>query len=141
MILLLLYILWICFSALEGQREAMYWRILGMTSVTPSIEHKLWTCTRMTIVAMIALGATTQNNNIFSLMIYILCLVLSFPFIHDGFYYLARHKLDNSIYPKGFWDQSTTSTAFLTKFNTPIFRTIYFAISLFLLYICVSNSL
>lgn len=39
---------------------------------------------------------------------------LVLPFFHDGAYYLTRHLLDKSQYPRGFWDNpSKTSTAVL----------------------------
>ena len=51
------------------------------------------------------------------------------PFIHDGFYYTFRHKIDR-VYPKKFFAQSKTSTAILTRFMTPVVRTLLFVVSL-----------
>jgi hypothetical protein len=42
-------------------------------------------------------------------------------------------NLDKNIYPKRFFDQSTTSTAFLTKFCSPILRIFYFIVGVTLL--------
>lgn len=41
-----------------------------------------------------------------------------FSFFHNGGYYLTRNKIDKNTYPLGWKDQSTTSTAKLTKFMT-----------------------
>jgi hypothetical protein len=66
-----------------------------------------------------------------------LCMALSSPFWHDGFYYSKRNDLDRNMYKKRFFDQSTSSTALLTKFCTPILRTLYFLFSLIIFIIFV----
>lgn len=58
-------------------------------------------------------------------------LIFIFSFIHDGIYYVVRHKLNNKIYLKGFFDESTTSTAIL-EFNF-ILRSILFIVGIALL--------
>ena len=50
-------------------------------------------------------------------ILYGLSLALIQPFFHNGMYYSLRNKIDNT-YPKGWTDQSTTSTAVMTKFLT-----------------------
>lgn len=39
---------------------------------------------------------------------------LSFPFFHDGLYYLGRHIIDRDDYKAHFFDTSTNSTAWIT---------------------------
>lgn len=53
-------------------------------------------------------------------------------FWHDGMFYLNTHKLNPTIYLKGFFDQSTTSTSWWDRkhLTGPIFRTILFIGSL-----------
>ena len=54
----------------------------------------------------------------------VLTCIFIFPFLHDGIYYTTREMLVHGIYKKKFFDQSTTSTAFSTRFFTPLVRTI-----------------
>ena len=103
----------------------------------PTSEHKLWTVQRIIPYLIILLYADLLYFNIGKILLLGACLILASPFFHDGFYYWGRHRLDNSIYKKGFWDQSTTSTALLTKFCTPTLRTIYFLTSLIIFIIFV----
>ena len=64
-------------------------------------------------------------------LIFGLFISLSFPFLHDGVYYTTRHILNNKMYPKMFFDRSTTSNAI---FNLSIFwRLMLFIFSLGLL--------
>ena len=55
---------------------------------------------------------------------------LAFSFLHNGMYYWSRNALDERIYTKKWFDQSSTSTAKSTNFFTPQIRTIFFIISL-----------
>lgn len=63
---------------------------------------------------------------------------LLFSFFHNGAMYTERHLMDKKarprlgkwIYPKQWWDQSTTSTAVLTKLMGPVSRTIQMVIGL-----------
>jgi len=43
--------------------------------------------------------------------VFAISLALLFSFFHNGVYFMTRNKLDSKIYPKGFWDDSTSSTA------------------------------
>ena len=116
-------ILWILFAILEGYSEGAYWHFKNGKNKykkTKGKEHSIWTVQR----AIVVFFATYLVGNLY----YAIIFALVFPFWHDGIYYLTRRALsfENSTYRKGFWDFSTTSTAYLTKFNTPLFRTLYF---------------
>lgn len=117
----LIYVSWILYASMEGIREGTYWHVLGLTRYKPSIEHFVWTIQRMFVFFM---AVITTHSIFFSAS-----LLLAFPFFHDGWYYAERNRHDG-LYPKKFWDQSTTSTAVLTKYCTPFLRTIYFLLSI-----------
>jgi len=109
-------IYWILYAMLEGYREGNYWG--ARKTIFPYIdfhEHKLWSSQRFAVLSIVIIHI--------NIVVAIACMFV-FPFIHDGMYYLRRNMLDPDIYPKGFFDQSTTSTAILTKFFTPMVRTV-----------------
>jgi hypothetical protein len=137
MFLAFLYITWVVFMSFEGIREGHYWFWLFKSNGLPSNEHKLWTVQRSVVYLIIIVCISMTNYAIENVLLFALCLLISSPFFHDGFYYQTRHKLDNTIYKKGFFDQSTSSTALLTKFCTPILRTLYLLISLLIFIIFV----
>lgn len=133
MLTLLVYLLWVSFSIYEGKREAFYFSYkmkagLQLQQVFKLDEHGMFTVTR-TFVAAIALIAS--YNGILNCVLILLALALCFPFFHDGQYYVTRQKLDN-IYKKGWFDQSTTSTAQTDKLKLfyPTSRIICFILSL-----------
>tara|TARA_R110000803_G_scaffold199045_1_gene262945 strand:- start:670 stop:930 length:261 start_codon:yes stop_codon:yes gene_type:complete len=53
-----------------------------------------------------------------------------FSFFHNGMMYKTRNDLNKRNYPKGWWDQSTNSTAWSTKLMTPLYRSIQLVIGL-----------
>jgi len=80
------------------------------------------------IRGIVCLPLAYLNNEPF---IFLLFCLFTFPFIHDGIYYTTRHLLNNKMYPKMFFDRSTTSNA---VFNLSIFwRLMLFMFSLGLL--------
>jgi hypothetical protein len=132
MAIAIVYLLWILFAVYEGKREAFYFSFKMKSSLTQQKsykmdEHGMFTIQRL-FVASIACIACYNNwvNCIFILLSFMAC----FPFFHDGMYYVTRQKLDG-IYKKGWFDQSTTSTAKSDKFHLfdPIPRTVLFVLS------------
>lgn len=94
-------ILWIIFSIFEGIREGYYFNSIPASPKRYNI-HTLFTAQRLTVLAFIIIQDPIAA----------LVCVCMFPFIHDGFYYDTRNKLNPNIYTKGFWDApSKTSTA------------------------------
>lgn len=62
--------------------------------------------------------------------ILLLCFVGSFPFIHDGFYYLTRNKLNGRIYRCGFLSENDPRDGDTSWSLGLRARTIAFAVSL-----------
>ena len=52
-----------------------------------------------------------SGENILDWFLIVICLGMLFPFFHNGFFYKTRHEIDNTKYPLGFKDMSTTSIA------------------------------
>lgn len=126
---------WAVYAQYEGIREAYYWDAKNRLPFRklPIDEHFLWTCQRSAVFILAIYTVTLKINDLSLFYLVILSgvsLMLTFPFIHDGFMYKWRSILNNRVYPKGFWDQSTTSTAKLTKYFTPVVRTICFVVGL-----------
>lgn len=98
---------WIIYSCLEGFREAYYFHNTNVS--LHSYKHDLHPFFALQrFCALFMLLALNMSIHTF-----ILCgaLMLIFPFFHDGFYYIVRHRLDKDIYSKGFFDDSYTSVA------------------------------
>jgi hypothetical protein len=93
-------LLWILFSILEGIREAHYFDAFPRPAKRYDI-HQIFAAQRVIVIFALS-----------SHVIIALGFALMFPFIHDGVYYMWRHKLNVVTYPKGFWSNpSHTSTA------------------------------
>lgn len=119
-------IIWIVFGLFMSTFEALYFTHEINSSFHDKInEHPLFVCIRACVLVPLWILTSWKV---------VLCLAVMFPFIHDGQYYLFREKLVKGTYPKGWFAQSTTSTALSTKYMTPVVRTILFALSLTGLY-------
>lgn len=104
---------WILYALFEGYREGNFWSIKHVTKIERNYhEHTLWSFQRAVVLVAICRMDWLMYP----------CLMLVFPFLHDGAYYFRRNMLDSSIYSKGFMDHSKTSTAILTKYFPPVVR-------------------
>ena len=110
-LLLLLFVVSIFFFMLEAKRDASYYHN-SMTSSNPVKENLHWVffATRTIVLGLIG-GICLYNYSALKTCIFMASLCLVFSFVHNGVYYATRHQLDNNVYPKGFWDDSTSSTA------------------------------
>ena len=118
-------ILFCAWAALEGRREADYFHFRWKDPMTRvEDEHLIFTIQR-SIVAILATVACTLFTGLWGLLGFI-PLPLVFSFFHNGYYYVRWNQLDDSIYQKGWWDQSTTTTA-KVSFG-PVARTVLAAI-------------
>lgn len=134
---LIAVIIWLAYSELEGFREGWHWHYKVMAKNEDKTDaHGFFMAQRCLVGLLIVTVHSLLIHSINPCLI--LFMFMSFPFMHDGAYYYHRHILDNKIYPKKFFDQSTTSTAFSTKYFPPVVRTILFIASLFLVFFTIS---
>lgn len=110
-LLLLLFVVAIFFFFLEGKRDGSFYHA-NMKTPDPVKENIHWVffATRTIVMGLMG-GICLYNYSFWVTALFLLSLALVFSFVHNGVYYATRHQLDNNIYPKGFWDDSTTSTA------------------------------
>lgn len=111
MMQILLLITWVIFSCLEGSRDARYFH--NQVSATKPVKensHYIFFLER-TIVFALTTYIVFLDTNILTTFFFSSGLILVFSFFHNGVYYTQRNKLNPLIYPKKFWDSSTTSQA------------------------------
>lgn len=113
---------WIVYALFEGYREAYYWheRVTSPNKTDKDL-HRIFALQRGTVILLICYGLLWPIGP-WAILSFI-GLSCVFSFFHNGMQYLTRNKLNPYIYKKRWWDQSTTSTAKLTKFMTPFNRT------------------
>jgi hypothetical protein len=131
--LLIAYLLWVLYSIYEGEREALYFSFKMKASLTQQQsykhnEHVMFSIQRLFVVVLTCIACYV---NWIECSLVVVSLAACFPFLHDGMYYETRKKLDG-IYPKGWFDQSTSSTALSDKLHLfdAIPRSILFCLSI-----------
>lgn len=129
LLFILVFIIWIIYNSIEGFREAHYYNVATKLDLVEEL-HPIFLVQRFLVFILINVILIYLD---WKLLIYDLALILIQPFFHNGMYYFIRNKLNNKIYPKKWLDQSNTSTAFLTKFETANFRIIYAIIAILLI--------
>jgi hypothetical protein len=106
--------MWIIYSSLFGYCDAWYW--YGANTSKYSVKgflfkdlhpHYFW----MRSVVGSVFAFAMSGENILDWFLIVICLGMLFPFFHNGFFYKTRHEIDNTKYPLGFKDMSTTSIA------------------------------
>ena len=108
----LMFLLWVGYSIYSARYEAKYWHRVSNGLPKTGKEHRNWTIQR-SILGFIITVVLFQYYGWYALTVPFI-LMSSFPFIHDGFYYMHRNDLNPTVYPKRFTDVSTTSTALFT---------------------------
>jgi hypothetical protein len=107
-ICLLATFLWVAYAYLDGLIEAHYYDALVWSNRNHKDIH--WMSFFQRGIILVIIGIITSSFSI------PWSLALMFSYIHNGFYYKERNKLDNRIYPEKFKAESTTSTSFF-EFN------------------------
>jgi hypothetical protein len=103
-------LIWAIIAIVSGSAEAVLFHKNNGASLdfkyrTGFDIHVAFTAIRAVIVLVLAMFVEHW-------ILFILISALVFPFLHDGFYYQVRNWLSKGrVYPVGFFDQSTTTTA------------------------------
>jgi len=101
---IVILLLWIVYSILEGIREGYYYdAAVRANKQYPNIH---WIYFLQRGIFLFVIGITMETA------IFPLSLAFIFPYIHDGAYYAQRNDIDVKNYPKRFKADSSTSTAF-----------------------------
>lgn len=96
-------VLFMVFSTVSGYLEAYYWALY------PNVNQR-WSHVILTLFRGIVLLPVLWYEG----WVNALCASLVFPFLHDGAYYQTRKSFDKNTYPKGWFDNSTTTGALLS---------------------------
>lgn len=122
-------IAWIIYSILEGLREGFYWNFKSNSKIDNKFEiHPIFSIQRGIVLVLI--GLLLFNTIGWYSILSVVSMMLVFSFFHNGTYYITRNKLDNNLYKLGWRDQSTTSTAKMTKIMTYRNRTIFMIVGI-----------
>lgn len=110
-ILIILPVLWLIYAALEGVKEGYLYNYRDENDLAYGKDlHPLFTFQRVAVIAIAAIPLLIPGKWYFA-PIALVGLALVFPLVHDGYYYLTRNKIDETIYPQGFFTDRSTSTA------------------------------
>jgi len=127
-----LVLMWFLYMIFEALRESYYWHFKNTSYSKNNDEiHPIFLAQRFIVFTIISVVVMFMNEIGYRVL---LTVILCSPGLHNSFYYYFRNELDGS-YPKGFLDQSKTSTAISTKFFTPIVRIGLFVIGLILFFV------
>lgn len=140
MIYFITFIIWCLYSSLFGISDAYYWYSANVAKYsTQGFKfkdlHSLFFWKRSLVATVFSL--LMSKGNLFFWLLIMICLGLSFPFFHNGFYYQTRNKIDSTKYPLGFIDMSTTSIAIINF--TFIIRLLMLILGIVGIIICYFN--
>ena len=122
----IIFVLWCAYCCYEGWREGLFFHKVEVDKEGGKILHANWTIQRALVLGMILIT---------NLHWWVISLPFVFSMLHNGSYYTTRNKYNRQIYTKKWFAQSTSSTAWSTKFFTPVVRTICAIIGIGLLII------
>lgn len=116
--LLLVNALWIGYALTEGMREGFYWHYENKSKKVCDFNVNPIFNLQRALVLILTGGYLLHTMDMYSIL-NLICMVLMFPFFHNGTYYYTRYKLDNSMYQKKWTDESKTLPALsaLTTYN------------------------
>jgi hypothetical protein len=110
-------LLWIIYSSLFGYCDAWYWYSANvgkycLKDFKFKDLHPQYFWIRTLVGSVFAYSICDMN--LLKWFLIMVCFGMVFPFFHNGFFYKTRHEIDDTKYPLGFKDMSTTS---ITKVN------------------------
>jgi hypothetical protein len=125
MIIIICYILICYYAYMQGRAHGVLFSLKGSRAF-PWNEHRMFVLERGSVFALPFFSTliTTEDS-----LILLLVSMLSFPFWHNGAYYITRHSIDTPSY--GWFSQSKSSSA-KNNFG-PTLRTVMFIISLIII--------
>lgn len=109
---IILLVLWIIVALLEGTRDGFFFAYRMQSKPDRFNMHWLFTSERTIVLVLIA-WIYSRTYSFLDTGVFTFSLILLFSFLHNGMYYKIRHMLDKNIYPKGWWDSSTTSESMI----------------------------
>lgn len=117
--LLLVNLIWIAYSMIDGFREGFYWHYRNNSRRTCEFEiNRIFSLQRSLVILLIS-GFLVHILGWYSL-ISTISMIMLFSYFHNGTYYLTRNKLDDKMYPMRWKDESKTLPVFysgLMKYN------------------------
>ena len=114
MIYLCVVLLWIIYSSLFGYCDAWYWYSASvgkycLKDFKFKDLHPQYFWVRSVVGSVFSYSIC--GGSLLKWFLIMVCFGMVFPFFHNGFFYKTRHEIDNTKYPLGFRDMSTTSIA------------------------------
>jgi len=114
MIYLCVVLLWIIYSSLFGYCDAWYWYSANvgkycLKDFKFKDLHPQYFWIRTLVGSVFSYSICDMN--LLKWFLIMVCFGMVFPFFHNGVFYKTRHEIDNTKYPLGFRDMSTTSIA------------------------------
>lgn len=148
-VLIVLILSWFLFSLLEGLTEARLWhhkyKVFDERVVNKFDSHTSFAIQRGVVILFmcIVVHLYADVDSLVVSLLFFIASALTFSFLHNGMMYTHRNQLSkmtkgDEIYPKKWFDQSKTSSAFTTKFMTPVSRTLQFVFGVILYVVIIS---
>lgn len=120
--LISIFILWQSYACASGIKDAVLWSKKGTKAFNWN-EHLIFVVERLIIGLILTVSFLYGQYSIFENFWYFFLIFpsmfLTFPFIHNGFYYYSRNLIDNK-YPKKFLTNMAPHTT--AKYPTGTFK-------------------
>jgi hypothetical protein len=106
---------WLFYSALSGVKDAILYS--GKTQSPFGFnEHQIWVVERLSVLMIVLGGLFFSLDDLQYVRVFFSCL-LCFPFIHNGYYYETRSRLDVPSYNWFSHSKETTAKINLNWFQ------------------------